>query len=130
MDLSVFYARYRPDGRGRPAYEPVTINRFRSKHQDALADLFGQVLRLCAKAGMVNVGTIAVDGTRVAANASKAQTVDYEKLARTILEEAAEVDAAEDELYGDKRGDELPEHLSTSQGRRGWLREAKRQLDE
>jgi transposase len=76
----------------------VTINRFRSEHQDALAGLFGQVLRLCAKAGMVNVGTIAVDGTRVRANASKAQTVDYEKLARTILEEAAEVDAAEDEL--------------------------------
>jgi hypothetical protein len=108
----------------------VTINRFRSEHQDALADLFGQVLRLCAKAGMVNVGTIAVDGTRVAANASKAQTVDYEKLARTILEEAAEVDAAEDELYGDKRGDELPERLSTRWGRQEWLREAKRQLEQ
>jgi transposase len=64
----------------------VTINRFRSEHQDALAGLFGQVLRLCAKAGMVNVGTIAVDGTRVRANASKAQTIDYEKLARTILD--------------------------------------------
>jgi transposase len=49
----------------------VTINRFRSEHQDALAGLFGQVLRLCAKAGMVNVGTIAVDGTRVRANASR-----------------------------------------------------------
>jgi hypothetical protein len=108
----------------------VTINRFRSEHQDALADLFGQVLRLCAKAGMVNVGTIAVDGTRVRANASKAQTVDYEKLAQTILEEAAEVDAAEDELYGDKRGDELPERLSTRWGRQEWLREAKRQLEE
>ncbi len=68
---------------------------------------------------MVNVGTIAVDGTRVAANASKAQTVDYEKLARTILEEAAEIDAAEDELYGDKRGDELPERLSTPLGSPG-----------
>jgi transposase len=66
----------------------VTINRFRSEHHDALAELFGQVLRLCAKAGMVKVGAIAIDGTRVLANASKAQTVDYEKLARTILEEA------------------------------------------
>ena len=66
---------------------------------------------MCAKAGMVSVGTVAVDGTRIAANASKAQTVDYEKLARKILEEAAEIDAAEDELYGDKRGDELPEQL-------------------
>jgi transposase len=172
MDLSLFYARYRPDGWGRPAYDPsmmvalilysycrgerssrgierecwedvayrvicanltpdhVTINRFRSEHQDALAELFGQVLRLCAKAGMVNVGTIALDGTRVRANASKAQTMDYEKLARTILEEAAEVDAAEDELYGDKRGDELPERLSTRWGRQEWLREAKRQLEQ
>jgi len=87
------------------------------------------VLTLCARAGMVSVGTIAVDGTRVAANASKAQTFDYEKLARKILEEAAEVDAAEDERYGDKRGDELPERLSTRWGRQEWLREAKRQLD-
>ena len=58
------------------------------------------------------------------------QNADFDQIAREILKEAAEVDAAEDELYGDKRGDELPEHLSTSQGRRGWLREAKRQLDE
>ena len=111
------------------APDHVTINRFRAEHQDALAELFGQVLTLCARAGMVNVGTIAVDGTRVAANASKAQTIDYEKLARKILEEAAEVDAAQDELYGDKRGDELPERLSTRWGRQEWLREAKRQLD-
>ena len=107
----------------------VTINRFRSEHQDALAGLFGQVLGLCAKAGMVKVGTIAVDGTRVRANASKAQTMDYEKLARTILEEAAEVDAAEDEQFGKTRGDELPERLSTRWGRQEWLREAKRQLE-
>jgi len=140
MDLSTFYARYRADGHGRPAYDPkmmvalilyayskgerssrgierechedvayrvicanlapdhVTINRFRSEHQDALAELFGQVLKLCARAGMVKVGTIAVDGTRMLASASKDRTVDYEQLARTILEEAAEVDAAEDEL--------------------------------
>jgi hypothetical protein len=55
---------------------------------------------------------------------------DFDQIAREILNEAAAVDAAEDELYGEKRGDELPEHLSSSQGRRGWLREAKRQLDE
>ena len=79
---------------------------------------------------MVKVGTIAVDGTKVHANASREQNADFDQIAREILKEAAEVDAAEDELYGDKRGDELPEHLSTSQGRRGWLREAKRQLDE
>ena len=57
----------------------------------------------------MRVGTVAVDGTRTAANASKEQTVDYEQLARKILEEAAEIDAAEDGLYGDWRGDELPE---------------------
>jgi transposase len=112
------------------APDHVTINRFRAEHSDALAGLFGGVLTLCARAGMVKVGTIAVDGTKVHANASREQNADFERIAREILEEAAEVDAAEDELYGEKRGDELPEHLSTSQGRRGWLREAKRQLDE
>jgi transposase len=112
------------------APDHVTINRFRAEHSDALAGLFGSVLTLCARAGMVKVGTIAVDGTKVHANASREQNADFERIAREILQEAAEVDAAEDELYGEKRGDELPEHLSTSQGRRGWLREAKRQLDE
>ena len=108
----------------------VTICRFRSEHQDALAGLFGQVLMLCAKAGMVSVGTIAVDGTRIAANASRDATVDYEQLARTILEEAAAVDAAEDEQFGDRRGDELPEQLRTGDGRRAWLREAVRELED
>jgi hypothetical protein len=107
----------------------VTINRFRSEHQDALAELFGDVLSLCVRAGMVSVGTVAVDGTRMAANASNEQTVDYEQLAREILEDAAEIDAAEDELYGDQRGDELPEQLRTGSGRQEWLREAKRQLE-
>lgn len=112
------------------APDHVTINRFRSEHADALAGLFSSVLTLCARAGIVNVGVIAVDGTKVHANASRDANVDFDRIAREILEEAAAVDAAEDELYGEKRGDELPAHLSTSQGRRGWLREAKRQLDE
>ncbi len=112
------------------APDHVTINRFRSEHSDALAGLFSSVLTLCARAGMVKVGAIAVDGTKVHANASREQNADFDRIAREVLKEAAEVDAAEDELYGEKRGDELPEHLSTSQGRRGWLREAKRQLDE
>ncbi len=112
------------------APDHVTINRFRAEHADALAGLFSSVLGLCARAGMVKVGTIAVDGTKVHANASRDANADFDRIAREILEEAAAVDAAEDELYGEKRGDELPEHLSTSQGRRGWLREAKRQLDE
>ena len=111
------------------APDHVTINRFRSEYQDALAGLFGQVLRLCARAGMVKVGVIAVDGTRVAANASIDANADYEQIARKILEEAAEIDAAEDELHGDKRGDELPEQSTTRHGRQTWLREAKRQLE-
>ncbi len=69
------------------APDHVTVNRFRCEHQDALGGLFGEVLTLCVRAGMVRVGTIAVDGTRVAANASKEANLDYEQLAREILEE-------------------------------------------
>jgi hypothetical protein len=88
------------------------------------------VLALCAQAGLAKVGIVAIDGTKVAANASRDATRDYEQIAREILEEAKAVDAAEDELYGEARGDELPPELATSQGRRGWLREAKRRLDD
>jgi hypothetical protein len=78
----------------------------------------------------VEVGVIAIDGTKVHANASQHAARDYEQIAKEILEEAAETDRLEDERYGEKRGDELPPELSTEQGRRGWLREAKRRLDE
>jgi transposase len=107
-----------------------TVARFRQRHQDALAGLFGEILGLCARAGLVQAEVVAVDGTKVHANASHHANRDYEQLAREILEEAAEIDRLEDEKYGEKRGDELPPELSTAQGRRGWLREAKRQLDE
>src|SRR3954464_2517035 len=107
----------------------ATIARFIERHEAALAGLFGEVLLLCARSGLAKVGVIAIDGTKVHANASRDANVDYEQLAREIIEEAKAVDAAEDELYGDARGDELPEELSTSQGRRGWLREAKRRLE-
>jgi transposase len=108
----------------------TTIARFRQRHEVALAELFGEVLALCAESGLVRVGVIAVDGTKLAANAAPQATCDYEQIAREILEEADAVDAAEDERFGDARGDELPPELSTAQGRRGWLREAKRRLDE
>src|SRR5215203_4697054 len=75
----------------------ATIARFRVRHQDALAELFGEVLRLCAKAGAVSVGVIAVDGTRVKANAADRANFTYEQLAREILAEADAIDAAEDE---------------------------------
>ncbi len=118
MDLDVFYAAYRQDGRSRPAYDPAmmvalllyayargttssrqiergceedvafrvlaaqqrpdhaTIARFVERHQDAIAGLFGEVLSLCAKNGLASVGVIAVDGTKVAGNASRNATVD------------------------------------------------------
>jgi hypothetical protein len=107
-----------------------TIARFRQRHETALAELFGEVLALCAESGLVRVGVIAVDGTKVHASASPQATRDYEQIAREILEEAGAVDAAEEERFGDARGDELPPELSTAQGRRGWLREAKRRLDD
>jgi len=66
----------------------------------------------------------------VHANASQHANRDYERIACEILEEAAETDRVEDEQFGDRRGDELPPELSTAQGRRGWLRDAKRRLDE
>src|SRR5918994_1214539 len=108
----------------------TTIARFRQRHETALAELFGDVLALCAEAGLVRVGVIAVDGTKVAANAAPQATRDYEQIAREILAEADSIDAAEDDQFGDARGDELPPELATAQGRRGWLREAKRRLDE
>jgi hypothetical protein len=73
---------------------------------------------------------IAVDGTKVAANAAPQATRDYEQIAREILAEADAIDADEDEQFGEARGDELPPELATAQGRRGWLREAKRRLDD
>ena len=107
----------------------ATIARFVERHQQALAGLFGEVLTLCACNGLVQVGVLAVDGTKVQANASRNENLDYEQLAREIVEEAIATDAAEDELYGDRRGDELPPEFSTSAGRRGWLREAKKRLE-
>jgi transposase len=106
-----------------------TIARFRQRHETALAGLFSEVLALCAQAGLTGVKVLAVDGTKVHANASERATRGYEQLAREILEEAAEIDAAEDEQFGDRRGDELPPELSSRQGRQKWLAEAKRQLD-
>lgn len=117
----VLAAQQRPDH--------ATLARFVERHQDAIAGLFGEVLTLCARSGLAKVGVIAVDGTKVQANASRNENLDYEQLAREILKEAKAVDAAEDEFYGDARGDELPPEFSTAQGRRGWLREAKQRLE-
>jgi transposase len=107
----------------------ATIARFRVRHEQALADIFGQVLGLCAEAGLVRTGVLAVDGSKFAADASDSAIRTYDKLAEEIVAEAGRIDAAEDEIYGSKRGDELPEHVSTHNGRRQWLKEAKKRLD-
>jgi hypothetical protein len=88
------------------------------------------VLALCAEAGLVQVGMIAIDGTKVHANASERATCDYEQIAREILAEADAVDRQEDERFGERRGDELPEPLATGAGRAKWLAEAKRRLEQ
>ena len=107
----------------------ATIARFVCRHEAALAELFGAVLALCAKAGLVSTGVVAIDGSKLAANASREANLDYERIAREILAQARATDEAEDELYGEARGDELPEELRTSEGRRRWLAEAKRELE-
>src|SRR5919205_268002 len=112
LNLSAFYRAYRDDG-----------------HDRAIAELFGQVLALCARAGLVRLGVVAVDGTKIAAAATHHATRSYEEIAREILDEAAELDAAEDELHGDARGDELPVELRVAGDRRTRLREAKQALD-
>jgi transposase len=118
----VIAANQRPDH--------TTVARFRQRHQDALAGLFGEVLGLCVQAGLVGVGVIAIDGTKVHANASERATRDYEQIAREILAEADAVDREEDERFGERRGDELPEPLATGEGRARWLAEAKRRLEQ
>jgi transposase len=171
MNLDAFYADYRADGHGRPAYDPKmmvalllytyakgnrssrgieracqedvayrvicanhvpdhsTIAEFRRRHESALADLFTSVLSLCEEAGLVRVGVIAIDGTKIAANASLDANRGYEWIVREILKEAEEIDRAEDERFGEARGDEQPEQLRTREGRRAALCEAKRRLE-
>jgi transposase len=107
----------------------ATIARFRATHQDALAALFGQVLRLCASAGLIRAGLVAIDGTRMQANASQGANRTAEQLAKEILEDAANVDAQEDERFGEARGDELPSEL-TGPGRRARIRGLLDELEE
>ena len=83
-----------------------------------IAELFDQVLGLCEEAGLVSVGVIMIDGTKIKANASMDQNRSYSGVVREILREAEETDRREDELYGDARGDELPEQLRTAEGRK------------
>lgn len=118
-----------------------TISDFRKDHLSALADLFLQVLQLCQRAGLVQLGHVSLDGTKVRANASKHRAMSYGKMkekeaalseeVQRLLEEAREVDEAEDRRYGkDRRGDELPEELAFRESRLKKIREAKAALEE
>jgi transposase len=117
-----------------------TISDFRKRHLEALRELFIQVLRLCQKAGMVKLGHVALDGTKMKANASKHKAMSYGRMKKTeaqlqsevdeLLRKADEIDEAEDREYGrDKRGDELPAELAYREGRLKKIREAKAELE-
>src|SRR3954451_7780549 len=108
----------------------ATIARFVERHQDALAGVFGEVLGLCARADLVGLNIVAIDGSKIAANASREANCVYERLAREVIEDARRVDAEEDERFGDRRGDELPPELATSAGRQQWFKAARRWLDD
>jgi len=106
-----------------------TIAEFRRRHESALADLFTRVLKLCREAGLVKVGVVAIDGTKVSANAGRDANKSYRRIVHEILEEAEETDQAEDEQHGEQRGDELPEEMQSAEGRRAAFRAAKQRLD-
>jgi transposase len=114
----VIAAQQRPDH--------ATIARFIERHEHALADLFGEVLTLCADAGLATVGVIAIDGTKVSANANRDRTLAYEQIARAIVEEAIACDHSEDQVDAQLA---LPGPLGERQGRRVWLRRARQDLE-
>jgi transposase len=113
---------------GNVVPDHATVARFVARHEAALAGLFGEVLRLCDRAGLVKPGLVAIDGTRLAGNASRGANREFEQIAREILAEAKATDEAEDEQYGEARGDELPEQLRTPEGRREFFAQAKQKL--
>ncbi len=126
----VITAQRRPDH--------ATIARFRAQHAERIAGLFVQVLGLCRAAGLGKLGQVAVDGTKLAAPAARHRNRDrvtllreqdrLERLVAGMLAEADEVDAAEDALYGAKRGDELPPELADPERRKKAISDAKRRL--
>lgn len=132
VDFMAVTALAKPDFR--------TIAVFLQRHREALAGLFVQVLRLCQEAGLVTLGHIALDGTKVRANASRHHAMSYERMVKREPELEAEVqawfaqaqaaDASEDESLGaDQRGDELPDWVVNKQRRLAKLREAKAALE-
>lgn len=117
-----------------------SIADFRKTHLSALADLFFQALQLCQKAGLVKLGQVSIDGTKIMASASKQQSRSYERLSEKekalaleverLLKEAAACDQQEDELFGPgKRDEELPKELATAEKQLAKLRAAKEELE-
>lgn len=117
-----------------------TISEFRKRHLKCLADLFIQVLKLCARAGLMSMKHIAIDGTKLLANASKHSAMSYSRMVEKekeleaeieeLLKKGLDADALEDAEYGpERRGDELPEELATREKRLAKIREAKAALE-
>ena len=117
-----------------------TISDFRKDHLDALGGLFVQVLKLCQRAGLVKLGHVSLDGTKMKANASKHKAMSYGKMkekeacleaeVEELLRKAREMDEEEDRRYGkDRRGDELPQELAFQESRLKKIREAKAALE-
>ncbi len=131
LDFLAVTAMNRPDFR--------TISEFRRRHLQALSGLFVQVLRLCQAAELVELGHVALDGTKIKANASKHKAMSYGRMKKTEPELAAEVeawlkaaeaaDAEEDAAFGDARGDEMPEWVKSKAKRLEKIREAKAALE-
>jgi transposase len=107
----------------------ATLARFRRRHQEAIAEVFSQVLGLCVKEGLVAAGVVAIDGTKLEASASVGSNRTRRQLVDEILSEAEAVDTKEDAELGDRRGDELPVRWADRRGRSFRLREALRQLE-
>lgn len=113
-----------------------TIARFRKEKTEALEELFADSVRLCKESGLVSLNITALDGTKIGANASKKSLYESKDIAkeleavRKILREADEVDAYEDEMYGDNNGREIPEHLRNAESRKAFLEELGRKLAE
>ena len=131
LDFLAVTAMNRPDHR--------TIAKFRRRHLTALGGLFVQVLRLCQQAGMADLGHVALDGTKIKANASKHKAMSYERMAKTEAQLTAEVaawlaaaektDAAEDAELGETRGDEMPDWVADKTRRIAKIKEAKAALE-
>ena len=117
----------------------VAISRFRKRHLTAFRALFTQVLGLCAQAGLVSLGRVALDGSKIRASTSRHRAMSYDRMVRAEGELAAEVralladaertDAAEDVVHGERRGDELPAELARREGRLAAIRKAKADLE-